>query len=197
MENATKALEMAAGVLITLMIIGVCVYAYNNLVEQKNIEQSSIRDQQATDFNKSFEVYNQDSLYGSEVLSLANKVVDYNEKEANQKGYEEIEIEVNLRSTLPPSFNRTKYTAEQLTDDYKELSRNIEDKGKVTKNGKTVAQWAKLSKNAVPDDTRNLVDEYKDLLNDQTDIARKTFNCTSVEYDNTTGRIKKMFFSEV
>lgn len=199
MENATKALEMAAGVLIALMIIGLCVYAFNNLSEQKSVEQSVISEQQAADFNKSYEVYNKSGLYGSEVLSLANKITDYNESEA-EEGYGTIDIEVNLTNTLE-AFPRSSYNAENLYNDYMDLTNEIANtkSKKVTSSSgetKTIAEWAKLSASAIPSDIYNQISEYKNLLQDQTDFARKTFDCTDIEYDKNNGRILSMTFKE-
>lgn len=197
MENATKALEMAAGVLIALMIIGVCVYAYNNLSEQKNIEQSSTRAQQAADFNKSYEVYNQDSLYGSEVLSLANKVVDYNKNEAIKKGYGTMTIEVKRTEATSATlyFKNGTYNQSDLTTEYENLSDEIKN-ADTKENGKYISEWAKMASTAIPSDVSDKVNMYKNLLNDQTDMARAIFECTNVTYNKQTGRIEKMIFKE-
>lgn len=199
MENATKALEMAAGVLIALLIIGLLAYAYNNLSDEKKIEQSSESAMQASEFNKSYEAFNKSGLYGSEILSLANKIVDYNEKEASQKGYNTITLNVTLKDTgqvkyfKPGDYKRAK----DITDEYDKLSDEIFKKGKTKVDGKTIAEWAKQAtkKSEMSVDVKNAVDEYKDLLNDQTGIARKTFGAPDVQYDKN-GRIISMSFVE-
>ncbi len=206
MENATKALEMAAGVLIALLIIGLLAYAYNNLSDEKKIEQSSESAMQASEFNKSYEAFNKSGLYGSEILSLANKIVDYNKKEASQKGYNTITLNVTLKDTGQANYFKSgDYDATGITDEYNLLSVAIKDAGKetVNYNGKSIT-IAKLSKQITSSSQLKdqlttaeiqLVDEYKDLLNDQTGIARKTFGAPSVEYDKN-GRITKMSFVE-
>ena len=73
MENAAKALQLAGGILITLLVITALVYGYSRLSEVKQIEQDNERDQQSADFNLQYEVYNRAGVYGSEILSLANK----------------------------------------------------------------------------------------------------------------------------
>lgn len=206
MENATKALEMAAGVLIALLIIGLLAYAYNNLSDEKKIEQSSESAMQASEFNKSYEAFNKSGLYGSEILSLANKIVDYNEKEASQKGYNTITLNVTLTGIGQANcFKPGNYNAEDLTTEYNKLSKDIEDAGNetVNYNGKSTT-IAKLSKqitsssqlkNQLTTAEIQLVNEYKDLLNDQTGIARKTFGAPDVQYDKN-GRIISMSFVE-
>ena len=52
MENASKALIMAGGVLISLMVIGLLVLFYNNLSGMQKIKTDSETEQQAAEFNK-------------------------------------------------------------------------------------------------------------------------------------------------
>ena len=96
MENASKALIMAGGVLISLMVIGLLVLFYNNLSGMQKIKTDSETEQQATEFNKQYDVYARD-VYGSEILSIANKIADYNKREADNKGYTKIELKVKLK----------------------------------------------------------------------------------------------------
>ena len=200
MENATKALEMAAGVLIALLIIGLLAYAYNNLSDEKKIEQSSESAMQASEFNKSYEAFNKSGLQGSEILSLANKIVDYNKKEADKKGYQEIKLFVTINDSTTRNkqyfTKRTNpYEADEIYNNYESLSLKIKNTGVVTKNGKTIAEWAQQASKSIPTEIYDDVSEYKDLLNDQTGIARKTFKAPTVDYEQN-GRIKSMSFVE-
>ena len=52
MENASKALIMAGGVLIALLVIGLLVFFYNNLSGLQSIEQSNDDVEAITEFNK-------------------------------------------------------------------------------------------------------------------------------------------------
>ena len=58
MENATKALEIASGVLIALMVLGLVVIAYNRLANEKREEYEATAIEQATNFNVEYEYYN-------------------------------------------------------------------------------------------------------------------------------------------
>lgn len=110
MENASKALMMAGGVLISLIVIAVAVIAYQKFIEVQNYEQSATRTEQSADFNKSFEAFNRDKVYGSEILSLANKVVDYNKLQAEDKGYSRITLQVKIKNATGTYFKATTYT---------------------------------------------------------------------------------------
>lgn len=83
MENASKALLMAAGVLLSLMVISMLWFMFNGLKDFKTEEQSSERQAQVTKFNEQYETYARDDLRGSELLSVLNKVIDYNERKAD------------------------------------------------------------------------------------------------------------------
>lgn len=218
MENATKALEMAASVLIGILIIGLIVFAYTQLSDLKQIEENSKAIEQASDFNQDYEVYNKDGAYGAEVLSLANRVVDYNTRTADD-GYTNIELIIKF-SSLPQNMNNNSYnskysfslqmTGEELVASYEKLTNDITQKGNVTltsdtivngsKVTKKVVQWEKMSNvtlksyfnTGVPDK----IQEYKDLCDAQTDLARKTFKQPTITYDKNNGRITKMEFEE-
>lgn len=204
MENATKALEMASGVLIALLIIGLCAYMYNNLSEEKNIEEKELTAEQAANFNESYEVFNKAGLQGSEILSLANKIVDYNNKEANsEKAYEEITLKVTLNNSTTTNnsfFEPGNYDASNISETYTNLTDEIEEEGKQKKGNresgyKKISEWAKMSYSSIPDSVRGAVEEYKNLLNDRDNMARKVFKAPTITYSNS-GRIKKMEFVE-
>lgn len=83
MENASKALAIAGGILLALMIIGALVLAFNKISDYQKTTTDSQKSSQLALFNMDFEKYTDDNLInGSDVISLANKIIDYNRKEA-------------------------------------------------------------------------------------------------------------------
>ena len=58
MENASKALIMAASVLIALMIIGALILMFNGLSSYQEVGQQNTREDQVIAFNSQFETYN-------------------------------------------------------------------------------------------------------------------------------------------
>lgn len=84
MENASKALIMAGGVLIALMIIGALVLMFSNLSTYQKSNIESDRDSQIVEFNNKYETYNKQNLRGSELYSLLNKVIDYNRRQSTE-----------------------------------------------------------------------------------------------------------------
>lgn len=146
MENATKALEMAGSVLIGVLLLGCILFAYSRMSELKDIEHKSKVTEQAKDFNKDYEAYNRNNLYGSDLFSLANMIEDYNKKEADGKAYGNIDIKVTLKSQIINAsfFTDTSYDANSLNQKYNSLSNEINKiNGKNNYfNEKAISYWA-------------------------------------------------------
>ena len=84
MENASKALIMAAGVLIALIILGALILMFNNLSNYQKVGTQNQRETQVIDFNKQYETYNRKNVRGSDLYSLINRVVDYNRRKSTE-----------------------------------------------------------------------------------------------------------------
>ena len=100
MENASKALLIAGGVFIALMIIGALLLMYNQISAYQQGEVVSQKDVQIANFNQSFAKYaDEKTLKGTDIISLANKVVDNNKKAGTSKYVDynkKITLEVKL-----------------------------------------------------------------------------------------------------
>lgn len=73
MENASKALLIAGGVLIALVIIGALV---SNLTTVKNFQMSQLSQEEQEEliaFNEQYTKYLNQYVYGTEVITLQNK----------------------------------------------------------------------------------------------------------------------------
>lgn len=102
MENASKALIMAGGVLIALLIIGSLLLMFNNLSTYQDTNIKETRTSQIIEFNNQFETYNRTDIRGSDLYSLLNKAADYNERkstvgvEGKEIAYKPIEVTFSL-----------------------------------------------------------------------------------------------------
>lgn len=100
MENASKALIMAGGILLALMIIGVLVLMFNQISSYQKTSTVSKKDSQIAIFNQDFAKYaDEKELKGTDIISLVNKVVDYNSKEgvSNYIDYnKKITLDINV-----------------------------------------------------------------------------------------------------
>ena len=101
MENASKALLMAGGMLIALIIISALLLMFNQLGVFQDAQSDSEKASQLAEFNFDFERYADDEgITGTDLISLANKIVDYNEK-ANKGGYSKyIDYDIKMSLTV-------------------------------------------------------------------------------------------------
>ncbi len=96
MENAANALIIAGSVLIALLILGALVFSYREITDSEESKQEQIRMQQVDEFNKQYTSFEK-KLYGSELLSLINKAIDYDNKiDTEQSGYTKMSIIVTV-----------------------------------------------------------------------------------------------------
>ena len=78
MENATKALLIAGGVLIGVMIIAVLIYMISNLSTISTSQEQAREAEQLQEFNKTYESYQKKKLRGTEFVSLINTSIHSN-----------------------------------------------------------------------------------------------------------------------
>lgn len=94
MENASKALMIAGGVLIALIIITMFLLMFNGIsnIEKEQAEQTKTA--QLSAFNAEYEAYNKRIMYGVDVITLINKIAENNKKHFGSEDYQ-ITITVN------------------------------------------------------------------------------------------------------
>lgn len=95
MENATKALIIAGGMLIAMLIVGLLVWGFGQIrsLQQEQADQKTI--QEIIDFNERFEAYNRTTVRGYQMISLANLVYDTNSRYTETDGYNPVTITVD------------------------------------------------------------------------------------------------------
>ena len=109
MENAAKALEIAAGVLLAVIILSLIAYFFSTISEWPTQEDSMESAEQLAKFNLEYEVYEKSAMYGVDVISCLNKAKSNNEKyvegssflSGNRYGDEfTINVFVNIKEAL-------------------------------------------------------------------------------------------------
>ena len=100
MENATKALLIAGGVLIAIIIITMFIMMFNRLSNLQNEQEEQQKIEQLADFNAQFEAYNKKAMYGTDVITLINKVVENNKIYSGNTDYQ---ITITLNGTVMTS----------------------------------------------------------------------------------------------
>lgn len=87
MENVSKALEMAAGVLIAVLIMSLVAYFFSSIGKLPSTEDEVETQAQLKAFNKEYEVYSKKGMYGVDVISCLNKARSNNEKYVEGNGF--------------------------------------------------------------------------------------------------------------
>lgn len=207
MENASKALMFAGTILITLMVISALVFMYRDLTSEKRQESENQKVEETAEFNKSFESYEKD-LKGTQMFSIANKIIDYNEKYAGKDGYEEITLTVHtdrgnknaqyyaeLQADVDQMINEKYKSSSNLEALYEarnnETSTDEKTRTQVEQTIKELQKELGDKYNAASQNVRkdwNQYSEYKDL-------KTKTYKSDGITY-YSNGRIKTMIYTQ-
>ena len=180
MENASRALVIAGGVLLSLIIIGVVMFAYRGITSLQKEKDISLSNEQVSKINEQIEKYTKKSvIYGSEVLSICNAIEDYSRKYPESEGYPKITAIIKIKADgkndvelfFKDEYNDEEYNDEQynstqrLKGDYDSAIETRDDKGKISmSNGKTIEELY----NFLRTDSQKL-DSYYDLYGSNDD----------------------------
>ena len=96
MENVSKALMIAGGMLIAIMVISLIIVLWNQMSGYFAEQHSATIVEQIAEFNAQFENYNGKDIRGNELISVMNKVVNYNRTYSDMENYERIVIKIDL-----------------------------------------------------------------------------------------------------
>ena len=78
MENASKALLIAAGILVGLIVISMIMVSYRQISSYYQTKEQLEISKQTNNFNEKYIPYNRDDVRGSDLLSLINRIVNFN-----------------------------------------------------------------------------------------------------------------------
>ncbi len=214
MENASRALVIAGGVLLSLIIIGVVMFAYRGITSLQKEKDISLSNEQVSKINEQIEKYTKKSvIYGSEVLSICNAIEDYSRKYPESEGYPKITAIIKIKADgIKECFEEDEYDNIDILKAYDRAIKERDDKGKVTmSNRKTIEELYNLLGTGGENhdklhsyfdlylnggkhtfkDILQLLEEYEKYKNCINTFREKEFKA-SVEYSNTTGIIKKI-----
>lgn len=170
MENASKALLMAGGILIAILVIGVVIYMFNSSSFLFKSSEDIERAEQIEAFNREYEAYNRKLMRGTDIISIINKVNSNNEK------YEDIpEYQMSVKFKLIETI------------EYKDINGNdktISKNTTYTISSKNEPIWKEI---------RGTEEKPTEAF---TEFKRRVFDCISVKYNKQTGRISSMEFIE-
>ena len=113
MENASKALIMAGGVLLGILLISLLLSVYTQINKTQEESAKIQATKELAEFNAYYESYNKEVVYGAEILTLINKAYEDNTKynlniEIKRVDAANNEYDISIDKTVPDE-KETKY----------------------------------------------------------------------------------------
>ena len=204
MENASKALVMAAGVLIAIIIIAL-LYSFINTVSE-NVRQEDERElaKQTEAFNKEYEAFEKKLMRGTDLITVINKALANNKKYSNQDKI----YDVNVLFTLKEPVTQVKV---KISNGKGKPSKTEEVLGEATSYSiiddySVITEFMQLGTSQASDSYRIVANDESTPIDDRnytkvydvfTVFKRKFFKCTKISYSDQTGRVNELVFEEI
>lgn len=126
MENASKALLIAGGVLIAILIIGLLMYLWSALGSYNSQVETEQAKKQLAAFNKQYESYQRQILRGTDISSVINKVRNNNRINAENVDFQ-ISWQFKLRNTAEVAVLPAGIYKEANSSAYDNMINNTDD----------------------------------------------------------------------
>ena len=97
--SLSKALIIVAGVLLAMIVIAFMTYTFRQIGSWSSTSQDEVLVEQMQKFNKEYEAYDKDLMYGVDVISCLNKAKSNNDKINNKFG-ESIDASYEVKVTV-------------------------------------------------------------------------------------------------
>lgn len=199
MENASKAIIMAGGILIGVIIVSVLLLVFKPMGGAFEEQGAALTIEQLEEYNRKFNTFDR-SMYGSELLSLANLVFDYDNRllageDPTSQYYQNNKIIVTVKlhqdtlgdDTVSPSYESIKNESKNKADGC-DVDRLRQYDMALEKRMRDMEK-AGVSKKS---------DEYQNVKSSMTQLRSTPFKCVSAKTKyNKEGRISKMVFEQV
>ncbi len=207
MENASKALLMAGGILIAIIILSIIVYMGTTTSRLAKSQDEKVLAEQTAEFNAQYEAYIKSRMYGTDVITVINKAKDYN----TRLGTSEENYKINIILVLNQDFDRTTQTVKRKANgeiEYGDITtvqegtlkkgtyQLFERKNSTKMNQDIINFLNQDEKNTTPsNDSETITYVYSAINNFKTAIFR--CNQNGVIYNSVTGRIESMTFEQI
>lgn len=187
MENLTKALLIAAAMMIVVLILSILVMGYNRISDYYKQEHELTAIEQTAEFNKRFENYHRKNIRGNDMISLMNRVIDYNTSQSYQDetSYPRIRvtIEIGAENLQYFQYNTIRYLTPKIT--------NTEGSGSVYDNDKQLIAITNTPTNLIEYAKSNGIEGMTDEKLQK--LSAEISNLMVSETDTTSGSIKTRF----
>lgn len=202
MENASKALIIAGGMLLAIITLSLIVYMTTATGRIGEAQDAKTALEQLTAFNMQYEAYNKQVMYGTEVITVINKAIDYNKKLKPIDAEDDIKITIDLKENFYAT-ERTDTTWPNGRTDYGDevtIGETSLERGNYTVGYNAPSNLISFFKQNPEDssDTTNYRTKVETVYYHSalTNFRRAIFKCTNVDYNQTTGRIDSMTFEQ-
>jgi len=88
MENAAKALLIAAGILFAILTMSLLTVMFRNIQTISEADETKKVSKELQEWNAQWEAYNKQIMYGSDVLTVVNKAAQVNIENEGDKNYQ-------------------------------------------------------------------------------------------------------------
>lgn len=209
MENASKALLIAGGVLIAILIVSVLVVTLNIVNSNQRTREKALATEQLAEFNQKYEAYNKKALRGTDIITLMKMAIENNNSASSDNPYY-INVIIDLgNKKIQDTSTRTVVLDKDkkvISDKTKRDPNSLEGTSKIIlgtwidnvhykTNGKVEKFFTTTdftdSMEEQPESNGNTTITYK--YSSFTTFKNDIFQCTNVEYNNQ-GRIKELEF---
>lgn len=121
MENASKALLIAGGVLLAVLVLSLFGLLLSNISSNQMAQEKTKQAEQLKEFNQQWEAYNKKALYGTDIITVVNKAIQNNKSVVATN--EDDKFYVNVKINYKGNIFKTKITKLNLiTNELKEVS---------------------------------------------------------------------------
>ena len=169
MENASKALIMAGGILIAVFILSLAVYLFRGGIQLSSGYEAKLSEEELKKYNSAFTACSsKEYVLANEVASIANKIYSINciEEENGGSDFISLEIKSGSGNKVKPTYT---------------LDENIE---------KNTIKNEKTKKN---ENLEEFIKKYSDTdVSNNKIIYKNKFSCSLEYYSN--GKVKKVIF---
>ena len=224
MENASKALLIAGGMLLTMMIMAMLISLGISISDVAESQDKNQLTKQIQEFNKGYEAYNKTKMFGIDVITVTNKAINHNKTIAateTEAYYVNIKIKTNQTfETIVMETDNTKIYGEQkrlkganITTNIKNLLGNpsnnygayldagvLYELGVWQNNGESFIMnnnFIQFFEGDTIDKTVTTPDKKKTytMYSALTNFKIAVFECSEIEYEE--GRVSSMTFIEI
>lgn len=120
-ENISKTLIIISSIIISILILTVLIFSWDKLSSAQKEKQNTDYIIEQAQNNKKFESFNRENLYGTDIISIANLIKDYNTKNNNQYKNMEILLTINNEIENAIFFKKGSYNLDDIIQYTKKL----------------------------------------------------------------------------